>query len=407
MKKLLFLFLAFPLSISALSEKDINIECNNLKIGSNANCVVKINNDGSEITGISFDYDESLLNLKSDYELKKDTNYQIKLDSTDEVIKAFSFDFLMEYNNIDVAVSNLKIDYNDESENFATITKTLQIKNAAFVDNIYINNQPIIDFDKNVYTYKVNLYERNDYVEIKIATNENNTLTSSNKRLIKFVNGTTINFEVKNDSDVEIYKVTLIYDKQGIKTKEIKIKEIPFNFNSTKRYYYLEVAKDVSKLTFDNGLGSKQYDLNTGKNRIVYNNNGLNYIFDIKRLKTNQANGLNYPLKSVKIGDTFLSLQADSYNYTYQTDKVELIEVETEEYQDYDIKYNDEKIVINLYDAKANKKVYNINLIDDNSDIVIEEYSKTNSIIVAVALFIIFTLLGLFAIKTYRPFSKK
>ena len=409
MKKFLFLLFLFPLSINALSEKDFSIECNNLKIGTKANCVFKINNEEkNNINIVTFDYDENLSNVKSSYEIKKEEKYEINLKTDDNTIDVFSFDYLMEYNDIDINLKNLNIKYDEESITLDNFSKNLKIENIAFVDNILINNQPIIDFNKNIYNYKVDLYERNDYVEIKVISSGNNTITGKANKIYKFVNGATINIEVKNESDTETYKITLNYNKQRLNVSKIKIKEIPFDFVLTKRYYYLEVTKDVSKITIENDSVNKKYDLNIGKNKIIFNNNGINYIFVINRLKQNQSINLGTNLKSLKIGDNYLDLKEDSYNYTYKNDKVDLVEVETLENQDYDIKYNDDKIVINLYDANANKTSYTINLIDkNNTNNKVKNYSKAKSIIFFVIFLIVFVILAIVSFKKYKLFKRK
>ena len=400
MRKLLWLLL-IPISVNARVNLSTSIECQEeLAIGENISCKLVIDNPAkSQIKGVSFAQNSSLLNIKLEYELKQEEDiYNIALDSSDEKIDLFAFNFLMEKNNTNVSIENIKIN-TDIEEISQNVGKTLAIKNIAYADQIYINNTPI-EIKRDIYNYTINIYERTEYIEIKTITSGQNKTVNGEVTLIKYTPNIAI--KVTNESDTETYNITLNY-KNPNTVSNITIEEIPFKFNPNKKNYYLEVENSVYKVTMGNGDVTKDFLLNVGKNSINFENNDEVYNFIIKRLRTNETVNNDSKLKTLKIGNTYLNLKDDVYEYDYVADKVDVVTIETDKNQDYEIKYSSNKVRVIVYDAKLNSSEYVINLVDDTTtEKEVKEYDNSKNIVIFLIFLLLFILVLLFVIKKHK-----
>ena len=398
MKKFLLLLL-IPLSISAKADITANIECaNEFSINSKVNCNLLINNPSQvEIQTISFSKNDMLLDLKSDFKLTlENETYNVNLNTNESVIKLLNFNYFMKKNNADIVIENIAINVDDEPINKNAV-KILKIEDIAYIDNIYINNQPINEINQDIFDYSVNLYERTDYIEVKVITSGKNRLLDENIKLIKFVPNSTLTLRVTNDIDTETYNIKFNY-KVDNDVREIKIEEIPFVFNPNKKYYYLEVENNISKITIDNSI----YNLNIGKNKIDINNNNEIYSFVINRLKRNDTINTDTSLKTLKIGNYFINLKNDVYEYNHVANKVDLVTVDLNNSQDYSIKYNYDKVTISVYDGNANKSEYVLNIISDDDKTEYHEYDKTKMVIIFIMFLLLFLLIFIAVIRKHK-----
>lgn len=402
MKKLLWLLLLFPIIVNAKTNINAQIECQEeLTIGDNINCKLVINNpEKLLIKDISFEKQDLLLDIKSEYKINLEENlYMLELNSDNEKIELFSFNYLMDKNNSKILIEEIKVN-SEEEEIIQNISKSLAIKNIAYADKIYINNIPVDNMNRDIFSYKVNIYERTEYLEIKTITNGSNTSVDGETILVKYNPNITI--KVANDFDTETYNIELNYrNPSNIDT--INIKEIPFKFIPNKRNYYIEVENNVDKITMSNSTSSKEFLLTVGANYIYFENSDETYNFIIERLKNSEEINNDSSLKTLRFGNTYLNLKNGVYDYNYVAENIEVVTVETNRNQDYEIKYSSNKIRVIVYDAELNTSEYTINLINEiEPKKEVKEYDNSKTIIVFIVFLLLFLLLLLFMIKKYK-----
>ena len=402
MKKLLWLLLLFPIIVNAKTNINAQIECQEeLTIGDNINCKLVINNpEKLLIKDISFEKQDLLLDIKSEYKINLEENlYMLELNSDNEKIELFSFNYLMDKNNSKILIEEIKVN-SEEEEIIQNISKSLAIKNIAYADKIYINNIPVDNMNRDIFSYKVNIYERTEYLEIKTITSGSNTSVDGETILVKYNPNITI--KVANDFDTETYNIELNYrNPSNIDT--INIKEIPFKFIPSKRNYYIEVENNVDKITMSNSTSSKEFLLTVGANYIYFENSDETYNFIIKRLKNSEEINNDSSLKTLRFGNTYLNLKNGVYDYNYVAENIEVVTVETNKNQDYEIKYSSNKIRVIVYDAELNTSEYTVNLINEiEPKKEVKEYDNSKTIIVFIVFLLLFLLLLLFMIKKYK-----
>ena len=402
MKKLLWLLLLFPIIVNAKTNINAQIECQEeLTIGDNINCKLVINNpEKLLIKDINFEKQDLLLDIKSEYKINLEENlYMLELNSDNEKIELFSFNYLMDKNNSKILIEEIKVN-SEEEEIIQNISKSLAIKNIAYADKIYINNIPVDNMNRDIFSYKVNIYERTEYLEIKTITNGSNTAVDGETILVKYNPNITI--KVANDFDTETYNIELNYrNPSNIDT--INIKEIPFKFIPNKRNYYIEVENNVDKITMSNSTSSKEFVLTVGANYIYFENSDETYNFIIKRLKNSEEINNDSSLKTLRFGNIYLNLKNGVYDYNYVAENIEVVTVETNKNQDYEIKYSSNKIRVIVYDAELNTSEYTINLINEiEPKKEVKEYDNSKTIIVFIVFLLLFLLLLLFMIKKYK-----
>ncbi len=395
MKKFFFLLLA--LTATNIKALEANIECqtDNISINNKINCsfIIK-NSDKIKIKNVSFENNGNLLDIKSNFNIETtDQYYSINTNSDSEKIIIANFNYFMSKNNEEIAINNIEVKTNNDLLTIPSTYTKLAINNAAYLDAIYINNQPI-NLMRDIYDYEIDLYNRPYYLEIKALASGKNK-AKNEIQLIKFISGKVISLEVSNDNDTEIYNLTINYNNKEVKSN-IEIKEIPFYFNASKTYYYLEVENNIDKLTINDGV----YNLNNGKNTIDIISDGITYNFVINRLKSKEKVNLNFNLKSLKIGNTYLNLKEDVYEYNYTNDKMQVVTLETT--QDYDITYNDNLILINIYNARAEKLSYKINIFSEVEKVEVKDYDNTKTKIIFAIFLATFLLISIIVLKKYK-----
>ena len=393
MKKIFLLLLLIPFSIQAKGI-EASIECSNtLKINAKINCDLYISNDyASNIKNIEFDKNELLLDLKSDFEMNNDEKTIIEIESNESKIKVLNFNYLMSQNDINIYLKNVIINTNHNNYVNNELIKNLKIDRIAYVDNILINNQPIPEFNKDTFNYEINLYDKSDYVELRVLTSNGNNVDSKVKLIKSFNN--PITFDVYNEYDRETYSLKFNFKDQN-ENEDIKINEMSLNFDKNKKYYYLEVNENISKLTINNNI----YELNDISNKIKVKNNTDIYLFEINKIKNNEIINTDKTIKSLKIGNSFLNLREDNYEYYYDT--LDIVEVETTKSKDYEIKYNSDNILITIYDSNLDSLTYKINITtnSDNETKEFKEYDKTKTMLIFFIFLLMFILITLAFIR--------
>ena len=397
MKKLLFLLLLIPLSISAKGI-ELNIECNTLKINDKISCDLVLTNDyNSFIKSVEINKNELLQNLKSDYDLVNENKLLININSDENKIDVISFEYFMDKNDTNIYLANVRVNTNYNTYETNELVKNLKINNIAHVDNILVNNQPISDFDINKFNYVINLYELNDYVEIDVITDDSNEVDLE-KKLFKSYNNNTISFSVTNKKDTEKYEIKFVYQEQNDNDKVI-VDTLQKEIDRNKRYHYLEVSNNTSEFI----INGERYNLVVGKNTIKYKNNIDTYLFIVNRLKPDEIIENDPRIKTLKIGNSYLNIKDDVYEYNYSNNKIDLVEIETFNNNDYEVKYNDDKITIIVYDAGLNSNEYVINLNDESEqEVKVEEYDKTKTVLVFLIFLLTFILLIIITIRKIK-----
>ena len=394
LKKIILFLFFIPLVINAQGIEP-EIKCSDVsKVNDKVSCELVINNDyNSFIKNLELKKNSLLLELEGKLEQNDDEKIVVDINSSEKQIKAFKFKYLLSQNDSNIYLNNIVINTNSNNYTINELKKNIKINNIAYADNILINNQPIPNFDKDIFNYTVNLYEKSDYIELKVLTSGQNK-TNEEVKLVKYYNN-NISFDVYNDDNTETYEIKIAHNDKNT-NEDIKISEIPFDFDKNKLYYYLEVNNSLSKVTINNNT----YNLDNGNNYIKIQNINDTYLFNIKKLQNDEKINKDNSIKMLKIGDSYINVREDEYEYSHITNKIEPIEVETTINQDYQIKYNKDKIIITVYDAEANSKTYVVNIIEDNEKSVeIEEYDKTKTMIIFIIFLLLFILLILVIFK--------
>lgn len=420
MKKLLFSFFAiFPMVVNAESITfDLKCDREKYNLDDLAKCYIIINNpELKRINSVSFESESTFENANSKFKFSNELNkYIINLNGINEnSIDVFDFDYKVTKDdlvikNIDFKLKNLA-DFKIESD----FVKTFSLKEKPYLTNILINNQELSNFNKETLEYNYYLADDLKYLEIKTFTDEGNKIKDNfGQKLINIENLDTITIEVNNSDESSIYKINLIKEHKNL-LKSVKINEIKFKFNPLKFSYYFEVPNDVEVLNFNyesediNGkfqLNSPILDV--GDNVITLINNDVKYTFNVRRLAEGEKVNNVLNLKYLRIGDSYINLKDDVYVYKLKKENNILAKVGTIiDNQDYEIKYYDDQILINLFDFSGNSKQYKITLQDNvDQNIVVDKYDNTTTIIIFCVFSVLFIIIGAIVIYKHREYKK-
>ena len=197
--------------------------------------------------------------------------------------------------------------------------------------------------------------------------------------------------------------------------KSVEINEIKFKFNPLKFSYYFEVPNDVEVLNFNyesEDINDK-FQLNSpildvGDNIITLINNDVKYTFNVRRLAEGEKVNNVLNLKYLRIGDSYINLKDDVYVYKLKKENNILAKVGTViDNQDYEIKYYDDQILINLFDFSGNSKQYKITLQDNvDQNIVVDKYDNTTTIIIFCVFSVLFIIIGAIVIYKHHEYKK-
>lgn len=420
MKKLLFSFFAiFPMVVNAEGIAfDLKCDREKYNLDDLAKCYIIINNpELKRINSVSFESESTFENANSKFKFSNELNkYIINLNGINEnSIDIFDFDYKVTKDdlvikNIDLKLKNLA-DFKIESD----FVKTFSLKEKPYLTNILINNQELSNFNKETLEYNYYLVDDLKYLEIKAFTDEGNKIKDNfGQKLINIENLDTITIEVNNDSESSIYKINLVKETKNL-LKSVEINEIKFKFNPLKFSYYFEVPNDVEVLNFNyesENINDK-FQLNSpildvGDNVITLINNDVKYTFNVKRLVEGEKVNNVLSLKYLRIGGSYVNLKDDVYVYKLRKENSILAKVGTIiDNQDYEIKYYDDQILINLFDFSGNSKQYKINLQDNiDQNIVVDKYDNTTTIIIFCVFFILFIVIASIAIYKHREYKK-
>lgn len=423
MKKLFLILLLIPLNISArnLINTELICETNEIKLNDTINCSLVINNPNKvSFKSIKFETQNILENVTTDTNFTLNNSnhngkysYEILLNSSNNKLNAFKFDIKIIQKDFKLNLENIYLDLEatDDIE-IISIDRNFKVQSDAYLKNILINNQPLNDFEPYVYEYTANIFAKNDMLEFKVEACDDCTI-ENNFRLVNSGMKKVI-FKVNNKNTTTEYKINLNYVATTNNLLEnVTINEIDFNFNPTKFNYYFSVPNNISALSFIHSNSDKYIlsptTLNVGSNIITIKNKETNitYSFYIERLAIGQLVNEEALIKTLKVGDKYINLKNDIYEY--DIDKEENIKVTLEttiENQDYDIKYNDDKIEIVIFGLSGKNTNYTINLIEDNVNLNVNEYDNTSNIIIVCIFAALFTLIVLIAVTKYREYRK-
>ena len=420
MKKLLFSFFAiFPMVVNAESITfDLKCDREKYNLDDLAKCYIIINNpELKRINSVSFESESTFENANSKFKFSNELNkYIINLNGINEnSIDVFDFDYKVTKDdlvikNIDFKLKNLA-DFKIKSD----FVKTFSLKEKPYLTNILINNQELSNFNKETLEYNYYLVDDLKYLEIKTFTDEGNKIKDNfGQKLINIENLDTITIEVNNSDESSIYKINLIREHKNL-LKSVKINEIKFKFNPLKFSYYFEVSNDVEVLNFNyesediNGkfqLNSPILDV--GDNVITLINNDVKYTFNVRRLAEGEKVNNVLNLKYLRIGDSYINLKDDVYVYKLKKENNILAKVGTViDNQDYEIKYYDDQILINLFDFSGNSKQYKITFQDNvDQNIVVDKYDNTTTIIIFCVFSVLFIIISAIVIYKHREYKK-
>ena len=420
MKKLLFSFFAiFPMVVNAESIAfDLKCDREKYNLDDLAKCYIIINNpELKRINSVSFESESTFENANSKFKFSNELNkYIINLNGINEnSIDVFDFDYKVTKDdlvikNIDFKLKNLA-DFKIKS----AFVKTFSLKEKPYLTNILINNQELSNFNKETLEYNYYLVDDLKYLEIKTFTDEGNKIKDNfGQKLINIENLDTITIEVNNSDESSIYKINLIREHKNL-LKSVKINEIKFKFNPLKFSYYFEVPNDVEVLNFNyesediNGkfqLNSPILDV--GDNVITLINNDVKYTFNVRRLAEGEKVNNVLNLKYLRIGDSYINLKDDVYVYKLKKENNILAKVGTViDNQDYEIKYYDDQILINLFDFSGNSKQYKITFQDNvDQNIVVDKYDNTTTIIIFCVFSVLFIIISAIVIYKHREYKK-
>ena len=383
-----------------------------------AKCYIIINNpELKRINSVSFESESTFENANSKFKFSNELNkYIINLNGINEnSIDVFDFDYKVTKDdlvikNIDFKLKNLA-DFKIKSD----FVKTFSLKEKPYLTNILINNQELSNFNKETLEYNYYLVDDLKYLEIKTFTDEGNKIKDNfGQKLINIENLDTITIEVNNSDESSIYKINLIREHKNL-LKSVKINEIKFKFNPLKFSYYFEVPNDVEVLNFNyesediNGkfqLNSPILDV--GDNVITLINNDVKYTFNVRRLAEGEKVNNVLNLKYLRIGDSYINLKDDVYVYKIKKENNILAKVGTViDNQDYEIKYYDDQILINLFDFSGNSKQYKITFQDNvDQNIVVDKYDNTTTIIIFCVFSVLFIIISAIVIYKHREYKK-
>lgn len=383
-----------------------------------AKCYIIINNpELKRINSVSFESESTFENANSKFKFSNELNrYIINLNGINEnSIDVFDFDYKVTKDdlvikNIDFKLKN-QADFKIESD----FVKTFSLKEKPYLTNILINNQELSNFNKETLEYNYYLVDDLKYLEIKTFTDEGNKIKDNfGQKLINIENLDTITIEVNNSSESSIYKINLIKEPKNL-LRSVEINEIKFKFNPLKFSYYFEVPNDVEVLNFNyesEDINDK-FQLNSpildvGDNVITLINNDVKYTFNVRRLAEGEKVNNVLNLKYLRIGDSYINLKDDVYVYKLKKENNILAKVGTViDNQDYEIKYYDDQILINLFDFSGNSKQYKITLQDNvDQNIVVDKYDNTTTIIIFCVFSVLFIIIGAIVIYKHREYKK-
>ena len=379
--------------------------------------IINNNTELKRINSVSFESESTFENANSKFKFSNELNkYIINLNGINEnSIDVFDFDYKVTKDdlvikNIDFKLKNLA-DFKIKSD----FVKTFSLKEKPYLTNILINNQELSNFNKETLEYNYYLVDDLKYLEIKTFTDEGNKIKDNfGQKLINIENLDTITIEVNNSDESSIYKINLIREHKNL-LKSVKINEIKFKFNPLKFSYYFEVPNDVEVLNFNyesediNGkfqLNSPILDV--GDNVITLINNDVKYTFNVRRLAEGEKVNNVLNLKYLRIGDSYINLKDDVYVYKLKKENNILAKVGTViDNQDYEIKYYDDQILINLFDFSGNSKQYKITFQDNvDQNIVVDKYDNTTTIIIFCVFSVLFIIISAIVIYKHREYKK-
>lgn len=339
-KYLLFIFLLLlPLNVEAKDQFIIKCdqatfkEFEDFACRTNVETVFEFNKITFELElskGISLD--EVRSNFTGLWEISADKNLiTAKTKNNILVSELQEFGILllstMDYGEQRIKIKNItltnSIDNTTQSlENAETEIKILSSENQ--LKNIYLNSEAISKFNSEIYTYKVNIDNNIEKIEITAdLINENSKITGVGEIKIEANNPVTVvPITVKSETGITriyyLYLVKEIIDTNltadSIELTDSKKNLIDFEFNPNIYEYQIEVDSNITSLNLNVMLsdslslvkdyGNRKIDIHDGDNAVLIkiknkDNEVRTYVLNITKLLSNKS--ANFYLKTLKI----------------------------------------------------------------------------------------------------------
>ncbi|NLL01457.1 MAG: cadherin-like beta sandwich domain-containing protein [Mollicutes bacterium] len=339
-KYLLFIFLLLlPLNVEAKDQFIIKCdqatfkEFEDFACRTNVETVFEFNKITFELElskGISLD--EVRSNFTGLWEISADKNLiTAKTKNNILVSELQEFGILllstMDYGEQRIKIKNItltnSIDNTTQSlENAETEIKILSSENQ--LKNIYLNSEAISKFNSEIYTYKVNIDNNIEKIEITAdLINENSKITGVGEIKIEANNPVTVvPITVKSETGITriyyLYLVKEIIDTNltadSIELTDSKKNLIDFEFNPNIYEYQIEVDSNITSLNLNVMLsdslslvkdyGNRKIDIHDGDNAVLIkiknkDNEVRTYVLNITKLLSNKS--ANFYLKTLEI----------------------------------------------------------------------------------------------------------
>lgn len=424
---MLLFVLLIPFYTKASQNIDFNLECEEkeYKLSELSTCSISIKNYSSgAIKSLSFKTDNQLINVFVPTGNTLDiTNNIYQISSENEELlaqKLMTFDVVIDKYDFNLLLTDINFVLVDNSiVNTQDITKNFKIKKNVYLANIVINNKELIDFKFDKYNYNYNIYNNLEIIELKAIAYDGYTILDGFEHKLVYVNNNPIKIKVANEAnEIKEYTINLnVVNDNDLLLKDVGISEIPFEFDSYKFEYYLQVPYEINALSFnyksynlENTYEIKIAQLVLGDNVIELKskNSDITYKFHIKRLVENTIVDDSINLKSLKIGETYINLKDKIFSYSISNVENPVVELKTAIVnQDYDVIHTDKQIKIKIYSLTGQSQTYTIDLVDEeviNNPII--DYDKTTNIIIVCIFLALFILIGLLVFIKNKEYKK-
>ena len=434
----LMIILAFSFSVKAKVLLKINCDSNVITNDKIVSCTAKLSYDQEGINDIEFNYQTNLnidfIEVSGFVVTKLDNKVLIHTEKTlfDIITNSTKIiEFTLSNNNNlndreDLVINNIKVNNNsdiiisDVSKSF-NITKFVELSNVCTLDSIIVDNELIKDFNKDKLEYYLNTENEMIFIDGTRTDDKSNVVGLGNVRIPM---GETIERNIivtSEDNTVNTYKLFITNTKikeekekvENINTKDsdntLKTLELYANnnkinldFDSSKEIFNLNIldTKEITikaslnsnKATFIKNYGPRDIILNNGYNKVLIKILAENNNEKVITLNINYQDSLvdNNELESLVINDINVNLNNENIEIILPNDidKTSIVAIPkndkaTVNYEDINLVVGDNKITIEVISVSGISKIYNINVIREDKEILLSDIPvKENTVII-------------------------
>ena len=442
MKKLrivvMMIILAFSFSVQAKVSLEIN--CDSSTISENIiTCKGNLLYEQEGINDIEFTYQTNLnidfINVKGFTITKTDNKvlihskrklFDMILNST----KIMEFTLSRNDESLDIEkliISNIKINnddtilINDISKSF-DVSKTIDLDNVCILNSISVDDEVINDFDKDKLEYYLNV--KNEIIFID-AVRESDKSSVTGLGNVRVPIGETIEREIiviAEDKTTRIYKLfitnTMVLEKEEKEEKEEEViksndnalksleiysnnTKLDLNYDNSKEIYNIDVI-DINLITikaklndekaiFVKNYGPRDIKINSGYNKIlikVLAENNDERIITINIICKDSLSD-NNELESLIINDRNIDLNSEDLKIVLPND-IDRTVISTVpknnksivKYENIDLLVGDNKVIIEVVSESGISKVYEINVIREDKEIILSDIPVMENIVI-------------------------